>query len=127
MGHPNWQRLAELGQLPDYMKGELPVSFTEANEQARRSRGLEPNKEPAEEMKDITEIVDETKVEEVSQDDVRKELEKKSKKELQQICADNKLDVNGNKEELIERILVPREEKKEEEEKTGEFVDSLLQ
>lgn len=126
MGRPNWLRLAELGQLPDYMKDQLPASFSEANENARRSKSIEPNKEPVEEMKDIEQIVEETQnLEEVTTQDVRKELEKKSKVELQQICVDNGLETTGKKEELIERILAPVE--KVEEEQKGEFVDELLQ
>lgn len=125
MGKPNWLRLAELGQLPEYMKDQLPASYSEANENARRSKSLEPNKEPAEEMKDIEQIVDETqKIEEVTKTDVRKDLEKKSKGELQRICVDNGLETTGNKEELIERILAPVE--KVEEEQKSEFVDELL-
>lgn len=141
MGHPNWQRLAELGQLPDYMKDVLPANYSEANENSRRARGQEPNKE-LEENENIKSIISDA-VEEV--DEAREELLRKTNSELRDILKENGLDDSYAKNaDLIERILNPEvkkeeeavveeekieekvEEKKNDEEKVGEFVDELL-
>lgn len=134
MGHPNWQRLAELGQLPDYMKDVLPANYSEANENSRRARGQEPNKE-LEENENIESIISDA-VEEVEVDEAREELLRKTNSELRDILKENGLDDSYAKNaDLIERILNPVEEekveekveeKKNDEEKVGEFVDELL-
>lgn len=126
MGQPNWKRLAELGQLPDYMKNEVTVDILETHQNSLKNKNNEPNREPEVEHKNIQEIVEETQIQEVPKDEVRKELEKKSKKELQEILTVAGLDANGSKEELIEKILSPSIEV-EKEEKNGEFIDSLIQ
>lgn len=131
MGQPNWKRLAELGQLPDYMKDQLPANFREANEEALKSRREEPNKEPEIENKNIQDIIDENEeVTEVPLDEVKAELLKKTNSELRDILKENGLDDSYAKNaDLIERIVAsPKEEEKkeEEEEKIGEFVDELL-
>lgn len=136
MGKPNWQRLAELGQLPDYIKEELPASFSEANENAIRSKNYEPNKGLDEVLSDNEDTllapdgseIDPKTITEVSDEDVLSELQKKSKSDLQKICIESGLDSTGNKEDLIERILPSKKEVKEEtkEETNSEFIDEIL-
>lgn len=126
MGHPNWKRLAELGQLPDYMKEQVTPDILSANQQSLRTKNEEPNKE-------VEQI--ESAIGEVTSEDVRAELEKKTNKELMQILEEKGLDSKyEQKNVLIDRILegkkveeVETTEEKVESEKVGEFIDDLLQ
>jgi len=118
MGRPNFQRLAELGQLPEY----ITPSFNEALAQVDAMNKTKKAEE--EKQKLINEGI-----ENVSDEATRESLEEKSKRELIIICKEKGVEI-GSKEEMINNILGPVVEKvevKEEEEKPGEFVDPLLQ
>lgn len=41
MGQPNWKRLAELGQLPDYKKQEVPALATISDTVAAQTEEIE--------------------------------------------------------------------------------------
>lgn len=119
MGRPNFQRLAELGQLPDYMKPTFNQAIAQVNAMNKKKKEVEEKQ-----------IKEDAVIEEVSTSTVEEELLSQSKSELRRICEQKGLDNSGSKEELIERILSPskvEEVKEKEDEKPGEFVDSLLQ
>jgi len=112
MGQPNFQRLAELGQLPDYMKSEAQA-LIDVNEKAQKKTKKE------------AEIKEE------------KIIEGPTKKELQAKLTELGLSTVGNKEELAARIKefeIEEEEEMEEqkseegseEKKAGEFVDESV-
>lgn len=116
MGRPNYQRLAELGQLPEHMKPIVSADIVDANNNAIEAKESEPNKE----FENIESVISDSKEEDLS---------KKSNRELRNILEEKGLDSTYAKnKELIKRILTPEvKEEEKKEEVTGEFVDQLLQ
>lgn len=130
MGHPNWKRLAELGQLPKEMESEVSGDILDT-----QINSLKSSKERVKEVKEA-EAKDNMTIEEILNEQELGEEDKlnlKTKSELEDILLEAKADAGGNRKQLIARILaLPKEEVKKEEEEVvedaprGEFIDELL-
>lgn len=127
MGHPNWKRLAELGQLPIEMQDKVTADIVDAQNNALK-------------MKRETNAIEEVVVEGEKKAEVILTEEDRvmmlSKGEMIAILSEAKLNTTGNRKELVARIMsMPKEEVKVEEVKVGEkiedapqgeFIDELL-
>ena len=130
MGHPTWQRLAELGQLPDYMKTEENQALIDANDNARSgvSGDVTVNGAKATPKEPVMPSVDTTETASIKEA-VR--LEDKTNAELQGILLNMGLSTTGVKAELIKRINDANtpfiQSASDSESLSGEFIDPLLQ
>lgn len=106
MGKPNFQRLAELGQLPDYITPTVNEALAQVDAMRKEKKVVEKVEEETKKLEDMT------------------------KAELCAILEDMKLETKGNRKELIARIKENEQIKNVKEvEPTGtpgEFVDPLL-
>lgn len=111
MGKPNFQRLAELGQLPDYIKPTVNEALAQVDAMRKEKK---------------EELVEDIK----GELEVPKKFEEMTKRELVEILEDMKLDTKGNKKELIDRIEENNQVKNTVEigtaGSTGEFVDDII-
>lgn len=96
MGSPNFERLAELGKLPEEFRGKVPEAVMEVADKKKKE------------------------IEEKVEDD----LMRKSKVELVQMCDDLGIEAEGNKKELVEAI--EKAKVKEEDKDGEVFQDDLL-
>ena len=98
MGSPNFERLAELGKLPEEFRGRVSDAVMEVADKKKKE------------------------VEESNEED----LMKKPKLELIKMCEDLGIDPQGNKKDLIEAIENSKKEEVETKEESVAFEDDLL-
>jgi hypothetical protein len=127
MGHPNWKRLAELGQLPEEMRDKVSGDILDAQNHATKSM-----EEKVEEVSQVT--INETHtIEDLMSDSLSKEDEAMllSKAEMVRMLTEAGLSIAGTRKELAERVAsIPKKEEVKDEVKEievqGEFIDELL-